>query len=477
MDKKRLIVKIIGWIFIIGAFAYLFNILLPKRLPAWFENFIYSFLFKHKPLSQGFLNILSDILIGLLFSSLIFAAGWGILKLKPWARVLALFVLIGEILYKIFIIFVLDPIFYNEGISFMFLAFYILLLITLLLPFFKKQFPPSIRFKDFDIWAIFAINIALLKAIIFLVINIILLFGSIIFREPFKRIPDPVKVRYSVENMQYIKEECSELEIFGFSLFLPKELEVSSFARHGENSEKKSFVLFFNFQGKDRGKGYGIISSESAGEEFLPFYWKESSFNAYEIEKRSLYRSRWLTVQILSPTFFVAMTDWDIIEDVSSDNWIGFVKQDKRECEGKVSWTLECSAYSKDLKKSAGITLIFRDEDITINQVKSILATLKFLEQTKNADEYFRLGNKEKERENYKEAKLNFLNALYLEPENPKYNYNMALLLYEIYEKEKEDNSDTKKELSLLEIKTFLTYALEVDPEHKEAKKLIDLIE
>ena len=38
MDKKKLVVKIIGWIFIVGAFAILIAGIIPKETPPWLNE-------------------------------------------------------------------------------------------------------------------------------------------------------------------------------------------------------------------------------------------------------------------------------------------------------------------------------------------------------------------------------------------------------------------------------------------------------
>lgn len=477
MDKNKLVVKIIGWIFIAGAFALLINGISQKTTLQWLNELRLLSQPAQDSKALNFQDIASRIVETSLMFFLTFFAGWGLLKMKPWARILALLVLIGYIFNATFLLLGFDPVFYSMVKTLLIFGTSIVLFTIFMLPFIKKQFEPSKKFKSFESLAKTALIIALLRAVAFLIGIFVILFIGMVYVDAFsRRLPTPVKVQYSVENKKYIEEQCSELEIFGFSIFLPEKWEISNLGRYDINPEDRSFVLNIVFQG-NIGRGYGIISDDNFFNEMFSVYEKLGFTNSYEIEKSSLNKSKLSLFQIVSPIPLFLMPDWDSIEEVSSDSWVGFVKHDRRECEERVSWILECSAYSKDLNRSAGINLIFGENGFTKDQVRSILATLKFLEQSKTAEEYFRLGIEEKKKGKYKEAKLNFLNAVYFEPENPDYNYHMALLLYEIYQKEKEDSSDTEKKLSFLTIKIFLTYALEINPEHKEAKKLLSLID
>jgi hypothetical protein len=335
-----------------------------------------------------------------------------------------------------------------------------------MLPFVKKHFDSSTKFKSFESSAKVAVIVALLRAITFLIGIFVFLFIGIVYLKDFNwNLPRPVKTKYSVENKQYIEEKCAKLGILDISISLPEKWKIYAISGKGKRS-----ILYFLFKEGDSTKSFAIISNGNSFDEMLPVYEELGFSNSYEIEKNFLNKSRLSLFQTVSPLPLWLMPDWDRIEDVTSDNWVGFVKHYRRDCEERVSWTVECSAYSKNLQKSATISISFGEGYMTTEEIKNILATLKFLDQTKSVNEFFLTGKEALKKKDYNNAILNLVNALFFGNENPECYYNIALAFYEKY---KNENKDTY----LSETKEFLTYTLEIDPEHKEAKKLLSLIE
>lgn len=485
MDKENSISKTIGSIFIVASCGYWFYYVYPKTFPGS-QIFRYFALIWASPSlpSQEISIPFWGFLLALFFTSLFFIAGLGLLKSKPWARIFALLVVTGEILYRILLFIAYEPAFYNRKLNVIFLISHIVLFAVLLLPCKKELLNRLKRFKEYNVWARRAIIVASSEVIVLFISNILIflfviigswyLYYSVLFpnyKKWYKRYsiigPTYVEVDYSNRDNAYIKQKYSELEIFDFSICAPKNFFITFASGDGPYGNHQDFTLHLDFKPDSLNEIYSMISSYT-----FPPCPKEAYKKNYEREKYMLKEAKRTLFRIVSLRLFSnPMSQWDVAEEVIADGWVGFILYRKQEYIDSYSNMLVCSAYRKDFQGHARIYLDLGEEEMTVEEAKNMVITLKFFDEIKSYDDYFRTGKKKLNEGNYNEAIFDFTRALHFGPEDPEYYYNLALAFYGLYQREEEWKS-CKFDM----VQRFLSFTLKVDSVHKEAKKMRSLI-
>ena len=268
----------------------------------------------------------------------------------------------------------------------------------------------------------------------------------------------PQKAEYVISDSTYLKNECTKQEIFGYTVWLPDYMKVLTATR-----EKDPPWHMLWLRGIDGGGNRVLINmtDEAYGQLLLPFMdGQQYRFkSAYELERAFSYPS-WSPDWILLKSAALSL---DSIEDATSSGWKGFVKLGP--WTDGVNCTIISSMYDSTDEYSAEITIIFNQESMTIDQVKSILASLRF-EKAESDTESFERGLSELGAKQLMDASISFLNAFYLDPDNPEYAYYFAQSLLE-------DTSKTYRKRYLRLSKRFLEYSLELDSAYVQAVELL----
>lgn len=458
-EKKSIGIKIFGIALIILSIVCL--IALPKAIVSCRE--IYS-MFQAVPQYVSFwLGLSIYIIAGILWGFFIYlVTGIGILRLQPQARYLILVLAINTFVGIFWSIWIFGP--QMHGLLY-YIVWGLILIFTLL--FFNRR---SIKEK-FGV-DLKRINLApkillslLLIIIAFRVLSIPLFIGYMKIR--YKDLLPVINVRpekaiYEVKDSEYLMNNCQKQNLFGFRIYLPKDLKIV-YIRKGERF--LSWNLYFGkMENKDL-KVAMFLNSKSLGDEYLLPLARVLKFkNSYEFEKRLNYPN-WGPIYLMLK--IMGAKDLVRIEEVTTSDWKGFLKI--MHSKEKNRWVFDCSVYSLKSKSSAGITLIFEDEEMTTSQAKDIMASLKFEMDKKYDFEFFNQGKMCLSDGNYTSASVNFINALYINSQNPEYAYYLAYSLFG-------DDSEAGRKTRLRSSRNFLDYALNLDPRYQEAKELLSLV-
>ena len=457
--KKPIGIKISGIILIILSIFCL--IALPKTIISYkkIQSILQVF-----PEYTGFWSGLSVITIaGILWGFFIYlVTGIGILRLKLWARYLILVLAVNIFVGIFWSVWIFGP----QMHGLLYYVIWIFILIFTLF-FFNKR---SIKEK-FEV-GLKKINIApkvllilLLIIIAFQVLSVPLFIGymKIRYKDLFPLVnARPERVIYEVKDSEYLMNNCKKQNLFGVSIYLPKDLKVTN-VRRGERLFAWN-LWFSKMENKDLRVAL-LFSSKSFGDEYLLHIGRVLKFkNMYEFERVLNYPS-WSPIYLTLKT--LASKNLEKIEEVTTSNWQGFVKIMRPKENNR--WVFDCSLYNFKNKSSVGITLIFKDDEMTPEQAKDIVASLKFGENKKNDFDFFNQGKIALSDSNYTDAVINFVNALYINNQNSEYAYYIGRSLFE-------DDSEAGKKMRWGSYKYFLEYALNLDSNYQQAKELLSLV-
>ena len=162
-------------------------------------------------------------------------------------------------------------------------------------------------------------------------------------------------------------------------------------------------------------------------------------------------------------------------KNVTAPGWHGFVGIMEPFTEDKIinpsgndnKWRLDASIYDKE-GQSAQVLLSFQEEYLNTGRAKDLLASFKF--EPHDAEESFQKGKTELSQNNWTDAMVHFLNALYLNEKNPEYAYHLARALYENKSGGKAVESRRSSAPRILED------ALKIHPDHQPSKELLETI-
>ncbi|MFQ5905576.1 MAG: hypothetical protein ACE5JA_03300, partial [bacterium] len=272
----------------------------------------------------------------------------------------------------------------------------------------------------------------------------------------------PERAEYVVSDSTYLKTQCKQQEVFGYSIWLPDYMKVLG-AFYDKNPPEWSLWL----RGID-GRGNRVmivITDEGRGGYLFPFMDSEHRRfkSPYELERVLNYPSwspNWMMLKLTALSVPPGVVK---VEDATSSSWKGFVMFGP--WTDGVHNTIVSSMYDSTGEHSVQIMTTFNQKSLTVDQVRSILASLKF-ETVQDDTNSVRRGLAELETRQYRDASISFLNALYLDPQNPRYAYYFAQSLLE-------DTSKAYRKRYLKLSKKFLEYSLGLDSSFVEAGGLL----
>jgi len=240
-------------------------------------------------------------------------------------------------------------------------------------------------------------------------------------------------------------------------LYIPKDWKVGMISK-GDSGF--GWNLSFVDMSDSKLKAFIILDSEGFGKLLLPIS-KVLNFNSvYDFEKTINYPN-W------SPIFLTLKTlgnskNLESIDDVTTSTWKGFVKVTKT----KEKNIYDGSLYSLKRNKTCNIAVVYKDDAMTPEQAKSIFASLEFKAIDEKSELLFEKGKQSLSNADFVSATINFLNALYIDKQNPEYAYYLAFSLFE-------DNSAVGRRPRLASSKNFLEKIIKLNPNDQKAKELL----
>jgi|GEM_PF-3307167 len=461
MEKGKMTsIKIFGWFFIILSFFFLSAF--PKIISSYYSEMVglpENISFIPKPIAYLILSV------GFLLSLNIGIIGIGILKLKRWAYYNALFmpfVYFMGIITNIWLFglqFIMRP------------SFFSILLISIITLFFLLRKNIIEQFNaDYITKRGKRINpkkFILRSSIIVLLVNAIpiafwLLFVNVRFKDQLPIINlKPQKIGYRIQDESFILNNCEKRDVFDFSIHIPKDWKIGNISM-GDPGFGMT-LSFLNMEYTTL-KAFIILDSKGFGKLLLPIS-KVLNFNTvYDLEKTINYPN-WTPIYLILKTAG-SPKNLEGIDEATTSTWKGFVKVVK----SKERNIYDASLYSLKRNKTCGVIMSFKDGEMNSAQAKSIIASLEFGTIERRTETLFEKGKTDLANVDFTSAAINFMNALYINEQNPEYAYYLARSLFE-------DNSIAGRKSRLGSSKKFLEYAFRLNPGHQKTKELLVSVE
>lgn len=459
MNKEKTIgTKLFGWFFIILSILFLFAY--PKTISSYHKLFSLSVDF---PEGKIFISPLFGypILSTLFRFPGFLITGIGILRLKRWAYYIALFIpflYLMEITINIWLLgiqSIIRPVTFILVIISAAILFYFLKKDTV------EQFNADYITKrgkrltpqKFIFWSL--IIVVLVNV---LPITLWFLYVNTRYKQylPIVNLK-PKKIEYLVKDSGFISKDCGKRDIFDFSISIPKDWKVVSISK-GDSG----FGWNLNFINTDSSgpRAFIMLKSSGFGKLLLPMS-KALNFNTvYDFEKTINYPN-WTPIYLILKTSGIPK-NLVSIDEAATLTWKGFVMISKSKDRNIYNGSL----YSLKGSQACGIAVLFKDGVITPEQAKSIIASLEFGNVDRKSERLFEKGKNSLSNGNFTSATINFMNALYINEQNPDYAYYLALALFE-------DVDAAGRKARLGSSKRFLEYAVKLNPDYKEAKELL----
>ncbi len=272
----------------------------------------------------------------------------------------------------------------------------------------------------------------------------------------------PQVTEYRIKDELFIRERCTQKDVFDFSLAAPRDLKVV-WVRMAEAGIGWSLILSSS---QDQGQSPAaslILESKGLGGLLQPEGRAKGFHLSYDFEKKINYSS-W------SPYYLMIKIKMHgknrvRIDDVTMPGWQGFIGVSKF----KGRQLYDGSFYSLTRDKVGGVGVNFKDDGMTSDQAESMLASLAFNPAGSNASLVFEKAKMELQAGDFTSAIIDFMNALYANDKNPEYAYYLAKALAE-------DPSVVGRKQRLKSAQGFLTYALKLKPDDEMAKALMVVV-
>jgi hypothetical protein len=275
----------------------------------------------------------------------------------------------------------------------------------------------------------------------------------------------PESVVYEKEDIEFLTNRCKQYHIFDYSIYLPVDLHVLSVFR---NSDPISWEIML---GRCTAKEFNVVANltdRSLVAMAHPGYREKYGLrNPYEVEgkiSRPGWSPLWMGLRLVHSANDTAHS----FEQVSAPGWKGFVIAPIPDS-GRRGY-VRCSAYDSTGHRSAEIGLFLIGKDMTVDRVKSMLATLEFQASDGKAQEFFDQGMVSFTSRSFGQASVNFANALYVDRDNPEYAYYLALSLWEV-------ECEPWGWSRLYSARSLLEYSLKLDSTSAPARQLLDRVE
>lgn len=269
----------------------------------------------------------------------------------------------------------------------------------------------------------------------------------------------PRKVKYSITGKEFILNNCKKINMFDYSLYIPKGWRIGMI-----NDKGPGWSVGFISGGSSNLSAIIMLESKSKGQLLFPAGKIPGLNTAFDFERmiyRPAFGSLFITLKALELQHGLIG-----IDELDAATWRGFVKIFK----SQEKYIYDGSIYSLRGNKTCGIVITITEGIMNSAQAKSIIASIEFLETDKNSKVLFEEGKAFLSNGDFISAGFNFLNAFYIEKNNPEYAYYFALSLFR-------DSSNAFGKNRFILSKEFLGRALKLNPGYQEAKELLTAVD
>jgi hypothetical protein len=411
------------------------------------------------------------ILIGcLIFSIIWLVTGIGLIKLKLWARYAILALVLFEISSLILFVWVFGPQIHGQ----LYYIFKILIAATIIFYFNKRKIKEAfgVGVEKIGLRAKVLIGFLLLMAAIaLLTAPLCLLYQYSEYKDilPLVNVK-PEKIQYIPKDEVYLGNNGEKVNIFNYSLYLPKESKLYHIENWGYGS---TWILHFIKKGYDK-KFNNLSLSVSSSTDVGIIFWPSGRilhFNSpYELGKTINYPT-WSPLYLYWKIKFLPGIKEPFLlkkkEEIATPYWRGFAYLK----EINTSTLFMYDLYSNTNESSAFISgiLINRDNTITFDQMRDFISSIKFNQDKTNDALFFNQGKVALANADYNSAAINFFNAFYINKQNPEYAYYLGRSLFM-------DDLKTFRRDLLSDSKYFLEHALKLKADYQDAKELLNQV-
>jgi len=273
-------------------------------------------------------------------------------------------------------------------------------------------------------------------------------------------------VEYKVTNKDFLKKNCEKQNIFGYSIYLPKEVQLLFFHTNLDSKtfEKIQSWDLFLVKRITKDSSLGISVDKTIGNSLASLAKALKFKSTYHFEK-AIHNPSWSPFHLLLKRLLLP-SNLKRTEEVALTNSKGLLEIAYLKDSDK--WHFSISVYDLQNNNPLRFEFRFNTKLMSIDNFKNILASIQFEGNKPGEKTFFEKGKRALSGKNYLNAQLSFMNALNLNGKNPEYSFYLARSLYE----------ETKKYPGfphLTSIIDFLNYTLNLDPKHTQARNLLNL--
>lgn len=384
-------------------------------------------------------------------------SGIGLLKIRFWARYIAIALMITLPLGQLNTVLLLG----NQKFSF---TVFIITIITALLVLwiitrrkFKRQFEnDDIRFRLKSKYGIIIILIILISLLIPIIVFSIKIHICLKYDEPFF-ISTPQEIKIMPADNTLFSDKYKRIELFGVSFLVPNNFVIGTFLKPRNNSIECIVIL----TGPHIENGSISLNSKSlfATREV----YKSMGFaNAYDFEK-AVYTSNYSLFPISFRLFLRDLNNYSTIELIDHPLFRGFLTSfaiRDTDC-----LTYEIYFYSKNTQSSESMSFRSAKKSWKKENILNIISSVTFTENSKAEENRYYKEGVDLLTSNSSDAQFKFANAYYLSPENPEYGYMLAKSLFQ-----------QNGRISFHSAERIVEEVLTIKPDYKEANELLDAI-
>lgn len=387
-------------------------------------------------------------------------SGVGLLKVRFWARYIAIALLITLPLGQ------LNTVLMFGSQSFSLVVFINTIIIASIVLWiitrrkFKEQFENAdVRFKLKSKHGVIIILIILIAALLVpIMVFSIKIYVSLKFNEPFI-ISAPKEIKILPANSALFSDKYKRVELFDISFLVPNDFVIRTFHKSSDDSTG------WNVMTVDPNIKNGFISLQSKSLLDRTGLYKSMHFeNAYDFEK-AIYTNNYSPFLMGVRIMLNGISNNNFsIELIDHPAFRGFLKSRARQ--NADSFIYEISFYSKSTLSSKSMMFMSKDTNWNKENILDIISLVTFTgDDTSKASRYYKEGVDLLAANSSSDAQFKLANAYYLAPDNPEYGYMFAKLLFQ---------QNTEISFSA---RAILEDVLKIKPDYKEARELLNTIE
>ncbi len=303
---------------------------------------------------------------------------------------------------------------------------------------------------------------------VFVAVFILLMAATILFSKRYALNVNvkPQKIKYQIDKT-YILNYCQRRTIFDYSIYVPNNFGIISVSK-GDSG--RDLTLSLGESDSMQAGSFVILKSEG----FLglaPLARMLDFRTAYDLEKAINYPSGILDGFILLILRSVSLPLKNLVgidDAVSGNEWKGIVRRYFNKERGQ--WQYDASLYSLRADRTCRVSIFFRDKSILAEQAKSMLSLVEFNGYDVDVTAMFEDGKAFLANGDFISAGINFMNVFYRNENNSEYAYYLSRVLFE-------DTKKAGRKGRLRSSREFLGCALKLNPEYREAKELLILVD